>query len=620
MAQEERVEVAVIGGGPAGLAAAATLKRCGIPAVVLERSEAVGASWRRHYRSLRLHTVRSLWVSRDGVVRYLEGYVRHHGLDVRTGVEVRRLDRSDDGAEWLLDTPDGTIRASYVVVATGYNHTPVLPNWPGRETFSGELIHGQYYRNPSPYVGRDVLVVGSGNTGAEIAVDLVEGGAGRVRMAVRTPPNVLLREANGVPAQVTGVLMRRLPLKVADAIAEVAAKAAVGDLSSFGLPPSPRGPFTRAATEDVVPILDVGLIRMLKQGRVEIVAAVEAFDGPAIVLADGSRIEPDAVIACAGYARGLEPLVGRLGLLGFKGRPVVNGGQTHPNAPRLYFIGYTNPISGMLREIAIDARRIARAVVRRRAAAPVPGVVDLTIEQQVDIPIVKIHFDRAAIRRYQFGIKAEVTGRLVERIDDPAPRGLAPARRAPDDQRLARDHAGDRAALRHRVGVHHPGHRLLVGPHVGGRDVEVGTNEQDDLGRVAPGEVLFFLGRELARVDADPALGPPVGQVHEGALPRHQHGQGADLAQVDVGSVAEAALGWSKDGGMVHPVTREYTGRSVVHPDRDRHHQGPPGMAQALMDVLGQLQPLGRLIQLGQGGPEQGGVEVRFLSHENPFR
>ena len=110
MAQEERVEVAVIGGGPAGLAAAATLKRCGIPAVVLERSEAVGASWRRHYDRLHLHTVRWLsnlpgyrfsrshgrWVSRDGVVRYLERYVRHHGLDVRTGVEVRRLDRSDE--------------------------------------------------------------------------------------------------------------------------------------------------------------------------------------------------------------------------------------------------------------------------------------------------------------------------------------------------------------------------------------------------------------------------------------------------------------------------------------------------------------------------------------------
>src|SRR5207248_4216280 len=167
------------------------------------------------------------WVSRDGVVRYLEGYVRHLGLEVRTGVEVQRLGRSDDGEEWLIRTPDGTLRARYVVVATGYNHTPVLPDWPGSDSFTGELIHGQDYRNPEPYVGRDVLVVGSGNTGAEIAVDLVEGGAARVRMAVRTPPNVFLREANGLPAQVTGVMMRRLPLGVSDAIAGAVAKAAV---------------------------------------------------------------------------------------------------------------------------------------------------------------------------------------------------------------------------------------------------------------------------------------------------------------------------------------------------------------------------------------------------------
>src|SRR5438067_13230971 len=122
----ERRDAIVIGAGPAGLAAAAMLRGNGISTVVLERSSDVAASWRRHYDRLHLHTVRWLsnlpgyrfarshgrWVSRDGVVRYLEGYVRHHGLDVRTGVEVRRLDRSDDGAEWLLDTPDGTIRAS----------------------------------------------------------------------------------------------------------------------------------------------------------------------------------------------------------------------------------------------------------------------------------------------------------------------------------------------------------------------------------------------------------------------------------------------------------------------------------------------------------------------------
>src|SRR5881227_3712861 len=123
MAQEERVEVAVIGGGPAGLAAAATLKRCGIPATVLERSDNVGASWRRHYDRLHLHTVRWLsnlpgyrfsrrhgrWVSRDGVIEYLERYARHHALDVRTGVAVRRLDRDEADEGWVLDTSEGEL-------------------------------------------------------------------------------------------------------------------------------------------------------------------------------------------------------------------------------------------------------------------------------------------------------------------------------------------------------------------------------------------------------------------------------------------------------------------------------------------------------------------------------
>ena len=382
---EQRFETVVIGAGPGGLATAAVLKQRGIPVVVLERSDNVAASWRKHYDRLRLHTVRWLsnlpglrfsskhgkWVSRDGVVAYLERYVRHHDLDVRTGMEVRRIDREDGG--WSLDTSKGPIQARFVVVATGYNHTPVMPRWPGADGYAGELLHGQDYRNPEPYRGRDVLVVGAGNTGAEIAVDLVEGGAARVRMAIRTPPALSLREVNGMPTQVTGLLLRKLPLRVADAIALSTQRMVIGDMTRYGIGTPPRGPITRAVEEDVIPILDVGLIDMLKQGRVEVVATVTGFDGADVLLADGSRVRPDAVIACAGYARGLEPLVGHLGLLGLKGRPVVHGGSTHPDAPGLYFTGYTNPISGMFREFGIDARRIAKAIARERRTAPAPA-------------------------------------------------------------------------------------------------------------------------------------------------------------------------------------------------------------------------------------------------------
>ena len=371
----------VIGAGPSGLSAAAMLGRHGVDTQVLERDEAVAASWRRHYDRLHLHTVRWLshlpglrfsrghgrWVHRDGVVRYLERYVEHHGIDVRPGVEVRRIERNRDG--WTLETSAGELRSRCVVVATGYNHTPFMPAWPGRESFSGDLVHASEYRNPEPYRDRDVLVVGTGNTGAEIAVDLIEGGASRVRIAVRTPPNIVLREAGGVPTQVTGVLMRYMPPRVADRLVRPVQRMTVGDLSEYGLPDPPEGVYTRVRRDDVIPIIDVGLIRALKERRVEIVTAVDGFDGDEVLLADGSRLSPDAVIAATGYRRGLESLVGHLGILGQNGRPLAHGPRTHPSAPGLYFLGYTNPVSGMFLEIGIDARRIARAVARGRSRA-----------------------------------------------------------------------------------------------------------------------------------------------------------------------------------------------------------------------------------------------------------
>lgn len=374
----ERCDVVVIGAGPAGLATAGALRHYGIGATVLER-DAIGASWRRHYDRLHLHTVRWLshlpgykmprrygdWVSRDDVVEYLEDYVDAHNIDVRQGVEVEGLERDGDG--WRVRTSEGDFSAPRVVIATGYNKHQHLPDWPGLDTYTGDLIHSGNYKNADPYVGKNVLVVGTGNSGAEICVDLIESGAKHVQMSVRTPPTVLLRDNNGMPGQAFGVLFRRMPVAMMDRAWPLIQKTAVGDLSEYGLPLPPPGAYSKFLRDDVTPILDVGLVEMLKQRKVEIVAAVERFEGADVVLADGSRIRPDAVIAGTGFTRGLEPLVGDLDLIEpVKGRPIVHGAETHPNAPGLYFIGYTNPVSGMFREIRIVAKRIAKSIARDR--------------------------------------------------------------------------------------------------------------------------------------------------------------------------------------------------------------------------------------------------------------
>jgi cation diffusion facilitator CzcD-associated flavoprotein CzcO len=357
------------------------LRQAGVQTLVVDRADTVGASWRGHYDRLHLHTVRWLshlpgyripkqfgkWVARDDVVRYLQAYAAHHRLDIRLGTTITRIDTNDDG--WTLRSPDGDIEASHVIVATGHNHTPAVPAWQGMDDFTGELIHASRYRNGAPYVGRTALVVGSGNTGAEIAVDLVESGARDVALSVRTPPHIVLREKYGIPSLALGVLFRHLPPVVFDRIAAQVRKADIGDLSAYGLRTPTDGLYERILRDDSIPMIDVGFIDALKAGRIVVTPAVEGFAGDYVCLADGSRRRADVVIAATGYRRALEPLVGHLGVLADDGRPRVRGGATDPAAPRMWFTGFTNPISGMFRELGIDAKRIARAVVRDRATA-----------------------------------------------------------------------------------------------------------------------------------------------------------------------------------------------------------------------------------------------------------
>ena len=376
----------VIGGGPGGLAAAAELRRRGMHPVILERGERVGTSWRAGYDRLHLHTVRGLsglpgfgipraagrWASRDAVIDYLERYRAHHELEVRANTEVERItaaEAGDGGARWVIHTTAGErLPARSVVVATGHAHTPYVPDWPGRQTFTGRLRHAREYRNPSPFAGLDVLVVGAGNSGAEIATDLGEGGARRVWIAVRTPPQIVRRDVAGWPAHATGILVSRLPSAVVDPVARLQRRLTIPDLTRYGIRLPDDGLMSRVRRVGEVPLQDVGFIAAVLSGTVTPVAAVTGFDRDKVLLADGSAIAPQAVIAATGYRRGLEKIVGDIGVLDDGGLPRVNGRT--PAAPGLFFVGYTVSLRGMLRDIAADARRVAPAVARDFQSGP----------------------------------------------------------------------------------------------------------------------------------------------------------------------------------------------------------------------------------------------------------
>ena len=364
-------QVVVIGAGPAGLASAAELGRRGLPALVLEQADAVAFSWRRRYDRLRLNSSRpfsklpgarfargtGIFPSRDEMVRYLESYTARKRIDVRLGTRLERIDRDGDG--WVLRTSTGDVRAAQVIVSSGYEHTPFLPDWEGRDRFQGRLLHSADYRNPTPFRERDVLVVGPGCSGMEIAYDLTQGGASRVRLSVRTPPNILVRSPVG-PLFANALL--KLPPHRADRLMTRIREKEIGDLTEYGLPQPEEGVFSRLKRLSVAPaIVDKEMLQAIRDRRIEIVAGVEALDETGVRLADGARIEPDALIAATGYRCGLEPLVGHLDVLNERGVPRAVLGKAA--APGLRFIGYV-PRPAHLGHMGGEARRAAKAIAR----------------------------------------------------------------------------------------------------------------------------------------------------------------------------------------------------------------------------------------------------------------
>jgi glycine/D-amino acid oxidase-like deaminating enzyme len=378
--------VVVVGAGPAGIASALALKDAGLSPVVLDQADLVASSWRSRYDSLRLNTWRRFsqlpgrpypkgtptFPSRDQVIEHVERHAGEEGMELRLGTRVERLERGDGG--WVVHTSAGELRAPQVIVATGLEQTPVVPDWPGRETFQGELLHSSEYRKPGPFEGRQVLVVGPGSSGMEIAYELVEAGAARVWLAVRTPPNIVLRQGPGpVPGDLIATWLWHMPTALADRIARFAARMDVGDMTEYGLTRPETGVFANVREQGKVPaIVDAEVIEAIKAGRIEVVAAVASLGSTWVQLADGARVEPEAVICATGYRRALEPLVGHLGVLGERGMPKVIAPR--PAAPGLRFVGYL-PRPGGLGYMGKEARRSAKAIARelRRSRSAWPA-------------------------------------------------------------------------------------------------------------------------------------------------------------------------------------------------------------------------------------------------------
>ncbi|QDP96017.1 NAD(P)/FAD-dependent oxidoreductase [Microlunatus elymi] len=364
-----RSETLVIGASAAGLATAACLQRAGQRTVLLEAADDVAASWRGRYDRLHLHTPRAAsalpglempagwrrYLARDQVVSYLEQYRDHHRLAPQYGQRVLRLER--EGGDWVATTADRQWRAGTAVVATGFNRRPVLPSWPGIEDFRGEILHSSAYRNPTPWHGERVLVVGFGNSACEQAVDLVEGGV-ETHLSVRSPVNVIPRDLLGVPVLRLGAALHHLPARAADALAWPLVRLTVGDIRRLGLDKLPYGPMTQIARTRRIPLLDSGALDQLRAGRITLHGAISRFTPEGVEFIDGTKLEVTAVVLGTGYVPALaEFLPEWAAVCDPSGVPYESGRPTA--LPGLFFCGYRVSPAGMLHDIAHEARLLA---------------------------------------------------------------------------------------------------------------------------------------------------------------------------------------------------------------------------------------------------------------------
>jgi putative flavoprotein involved in K+ transport len=353
----EHIETVIIGGGQAGLSVGYHLARRGRPFVILDANQRVGDSWRQRWDSLRLFTparVNGLdgmrfpgpgdaFVTKDQMAGYLESYARRHDLPVRNGVRVERLSRNGHG--FVVETAESSWEAETVVVAMSSYQKPWTP--PFAMDLRPEILqlHAADYRNPSALRPGPVMVVGVGNSGADIAMDVVQ-----------SHPTLLAGQESGhVPVRIESLLGRQVFFRLIRLVGH--------HLLTVGTPMGRRARPTmlhRAA-----PLIRVKPEDLVRAGVVRTPRIAGVRDGLPMT-DDGQTLDVANVIWCTGFRPGFNWI--DLPVLGDRQEPIHQAGVV-PEMPGLYFVGLHflyAMTSATVTGVGRDARRIAEHIVATR--------------------------------------------------------------------------------------------------------------------------------------------------------------------------------------------------------------------------------------------------------------
>ncbi|KAL6615675.1 hypothetical protein ACP70R_037945 [Stipagrostis hirtigluma subsp. patula] len=316
--------VVIVGAGPSGLAAAACLAARGVPATVLEMSDSLASTWRdRTYDRLTLHLPKRFcelpllpfpeayptYPSKDQFVAYMEAYAAAAGVAPRFGARVEEAAFDAAAGAWAVRLAGGggggeVLMARWLVVATGENAVPRAPDFPGVASprqFAGRVMHTWEYKSGEAFAGQKVLVVGCGNSGMEVSLDLCRHGA-KPSLVVRNTVHVLPREMLGVSTfGIAMALLKWLPVRLVDRFLLAAAHLALGDTGQLGLRRPKTGPIELKNLTGRTPVLDVGTLQHIKSGKIKVVGAVKEATRRGVRFADGKEEQFDAIILATGY-------------------------------------------------------------------------------------------------------------------------------------------------------------------------------------------------------------------------------------------------------------------------------------------------------------------------------
>ncbi|CAL5090080.1 unnamed protein product [Urochloa decumbens] len=373
----------VVGAGPAGLSVAACLRAKGVPSVILDRADCVASLWqRRTYDRLRLHLPRHFcelpgmpfpdhypeYPTKRQFVDYLEAYAAQAGVEPRFNQAVTSARYDAAAGLWRVRADDAVSGEAteyigrWLVVATGENAECIVPEFEGAKEFGGPVSHVQEYKSGEAYRGKRVLVVGCGNSGMEVCLDLCDHNA-LPAMVVRDSVHVLPREMFGVATfSVAVFLLRFLPLRLVDMILVFLARLFLGNLEKLGIRRPAGGPLELKNSRGRTPVLDIGALARIRSGDIEVVPGIRRFFRGGAELADGRRVAADAVIFATGYHSNVPQWLKGSDFFTEDGYPRVPFPHGWKGESGLYSVGFTRRgLSGVSSDAVKVAHDIATA-------------------------------------------------------------------------------------------------------------------------------------------------------------------------------------------------------------------------------------------------------------------